>query len=231
MIKPVEHPPLCSETASEHDGHGTLDMGSGELEQNSYEWNLVRCKNPDRFHLIAIGKSMRTLRDRELFRTEYETWADFCRGELEISVNQAERRIQCSGIASELFEAGCVHLPFNENQCRPLMRLETGFLRVYAWELTCSLKPVGKAPSGADVMQAVHLLEAWRPPMNSEKRPYFDLRKLLYESRIAIKLAQQLVDSNPFQEWANEKATNVERDLLRTLVADLEGRLNSLKIE
>jgi hypothetical protein len=176
MIKPVEHPPLCSEAASEHDGHGTLDMGSGELEQNSYEWNLVRCKNPDRFHLIAIGKSMQTLRDRELFRTEYETWADFCRGELEISVNQAERRIQCSGIASELFEAGCVHLPFNENQCRPLMRLETGFLRVYAWELTCSLKPVGKAPSGADVMQAVHLLEAWRPPMNSEKRPYFDLR-------------------------------------------------------
>ena len=231
MIKPVEHPPLCSETDSEQDRHGTPDMGSGELEQNSYEWNLVRCKNPDRFHLIAIGKSMRTLRDRELFRTEYETWADFCRGELKISVNQAERRIQCSGIASELFEAGCVHLPFNENQCRPLMRLETGFLRVYAWELTCSVKPLGKAPTGSDVMQAVRLLESWRPPINSEKRPYFDLRKLLYESRIAIKLAQQLFGSSPFQEWVNEKATNVERDLLRTLVADLVGRLNSLKIE
>jgi hypothetical protein len=231
MIKPVEHPPLCSETASAHDGHGTLDIGSGELEQNSYEWNLVRCKNPNRFHLIAIGKSMRIIRDRELFRTEYETWADFCRGELEISVNQAERRIQCSSIASELFEAGCVHLPFNENQCRPLMRLEAGFLRVYAWELTCSITPVGKAPTGADVMQAVRLLESWRPPINSEKRPYFDLRKLLYESRIGIKLAQQLAGSSPFQEWVNEKATNVERNLLRTLVADLVGRLNSLKIE
>jgi hypothetical protein len=231
MIKPVEHPPLCSETASAHDGHGTLDMGSGELEQNSYEWNLVRCKNPNRFHLIAIGKSMRIIRDRELFRTEYETWADFCRGELEISVNQAERRIQCSSIASELFEAGCVHLPFNENQCRPLMRLEAGFLRVYAWELTCSITPVGKAPTGADVMQAVRLLESWRPPINTEKRPYFDLRKLLYESRIGIKLAQQLAGSSPFQEWVNEKATNVERNLLRTLVAELVGRLNSLKIE
>jgi hypothetical protein len=231
MIKPVEHLPLCSETASEQDRHGTLNMGSGELEQNSYEWNLVRCKNPNRFHLIAIGKSMRTIRDRELFRTEYETWADFCRGELNISVNQAERRIQCSGIASELLEAGCVHLPFNENQCRPLMRLEAGFLRVYAWELTCSVKPVGKAPTGADVMQAVHLLESWRPPINSEKRPYFDLRKLLYESRIAIKLAQQIFGSSPFQEWVNEKATNVERDLLRTLVADLVGRLNSLKVK
>jgi hypothetical protein len=231
MIKRVERPPLCSETASKQDRHGTLERGSGELEQNSYEWNLIRCKNPNRFHLIAIGKSMRTIRDRELFRTEYETWADFCRGELKISVNQAERRIQCSGIASELFEAGCAHLPFNENQCRPLMRLEAGFLRVYAWELTCSVKPVGKAPTGADVIQAVHLLESWRPPINSEKRPYFDLRKLLYESRIAIKLAQQLFGSSPFQEWVNEKATNVERDLLRTLVADLVGRLNSLKIE
>jgi hypothetical protein len=111
------------------------------------------------------------------------------------------------------------------------MRLEAGFLRVYAWELTCSLKPVGKAPTGADVMRAVHLLESWRPAINSEKRPYFDLRKLLYESRIAIKLAQQLFGSSPFQEWVNQKATNVERDLLRTLVADLVGRLNSLKIE
>jgi len=231
MIKPVEHPPLCSEAVSEQNRHGTLDTGSGELEKNSYEWNLVRCKNPDRFHLIATGKSMRTIRDRELFRTEYETWADFCRGELNISVNQAERRIQCSGIASELFEAGCVHLPFNENQCRPLMRLEAGFLRVYAWELTCSIKPVGKAPTGADVMQAVRLLESWRPPINREKRPYFDLRKLLYESRIAIKLAQQIFDSSPFQEWVNEKATNIDRDLLRTLVADLVDRLNSLKVK
>lgn len=231
MIKPVEHPPLRSETASEQDRHGTLDRGSSELEQNSYEWNLVRCKNPNRFHLIAVGKSMRTIRDRELFRTEYETWADFCHGELQISVYQAERRIQCSGIASELFEAGCVHLPYNENQCRPLMRLEAGFLRVYAWELTCSVKPVGKAPTGADVMQAVRLLESWRPPINSEKRPYFDVRKLLYESRISIKLAQQLCDSSPFQEWVNEKATNIERNLLRTLVADLVSRLNSLKVE
>ena len=231
MIKPVEHSPLCSGTSSEQDRHGTLDRGSSELEQNSYEWNLVRCKNPNRFHLIAVGKSMRTIRDRELFKTEYETWADFCGGELQISVNQAERRIQCSGIASELFEAGCGHLPFNENQCRPLMRLEAGFLRVYAWELTCSVKPVGKAPTGADVMRAVRLLECWRPPINNEKRLYSDLRKLLYESRIAIKLAQQLVDSSPFQQWVNEKATNIELNLLRTLVADLVGRLNSLKVE
>jgi hypothetical protein len=81
------------------------------------------------------------------------------------------------------------------------------------------------------VMQAVRLLESWRPPTNSEKRLYFDLRKLLYESRIGIKLAQQLCGSSPFQEWVNEKATNIERNLLRTLVADLVSRLNSLKVE
>ncbi|MBV8276273.1 MAG: hypothetical protein JO170_13585 [Verrucomicrobia bacterium] len=230
MIKPVEHPRLSSKTASVQDRHGTLDSGSGELEQNTFEWNLIRCKNPNRFHLIAVGEAMRTIRDRELFRIEYETWADFCREELKISVNQAERRMQCADIASELVRADCVHVPFNENQCRPLIKLEAGFLRVYAWELACSLKPVGKAPTGNDVVRAVSLLESWRPPINEEKRPYFDVRRLLYESRIPIKLAQQISSSSSFQEWANEQETNIERRLLRNLVTDLVARLKSLEV-
>jgi len=230
-MKPVEHPRLRSEMTSVQDRHGTLDTGSAEPEENSYEWNLDRCKNPNRFHLIGVGESMRAIRDRELFRTEYETWADFCREELKISVHQAERRIECAGIASELLKADCVHVPFYESQCRPLMRLETGFLRVYAWELTCSLKPVGKAPTGSDVIRAVRLLESWRPPINEEKRPYFEVRRLLYESRIPIKLAQQICNSSSFQERVNEQGTNIERNLLRNLVTDLVARLNSLKIE
>jgi len=229
-MKPVEHPPLCFEAASVQDRHGTLDIESGELEENSYEWNLFRCKNPNRFHLIEVGEALRSIRDRELFRSAYETWADFCREELKISVNHAERRMQCAGIASELVKADCVHVPFNENQCRPLIKLEAGFLRVYAWELACSLKPVGKAPTGNDVVRAVSLLESWRPPINEEKRPYFDVRRLLYESRIPIKLAQQISSSSSFQEWANEQETNIERRLLRNLVTDLVARLKSLEV-
>jgi hypothetical protein len=231
MIEPLEHPPLSSEKTLVSDRHASPEGGTGESEQDSYEWNLVRCKNPHRFHLIEVGESLRSIRDRELFKGDYQTWADFCRRELNISVNQAERRIQCAGIASALSDAGCVHIPFNENQCRPLMRLEPGFLRVYAWELSCSVKRVGKVPTGNDVMRSVHLLESWRPPINHEKRPYFDLRKLLYESRIPIKLAQQISSSNAFEQWVNERATDIERNLLRTLVADLMSRLNTLKLE
>jgi hypothetical protein len=231
MIEPVEHPPLCSENTFVPDRHASLEGGPSESKPDSYEWNLVRCKNPQHFHLIEVGKSLRTIRDRELFKGEYQTWADFCRRELKISINQAERRIQCAGIASALSEAGCVHLPFNENQCRPLMRLEPGFLRTYAWELSCSVKAVGKVPTGSDVMRSVRLLESWRPPINREKGPYFDLRKLLYESRIPIKLAQQISSSSAYEQWINERATSIERNLLRNLVADLVSRLNSLKVD
>jgi hypothetical protein len=226
----MEHSPLCSEATLVQDRHGTLGRGPSEPETNSYEWNLVRCKDPNRFHLIAVGKSLRTIRDRELFRPEYESWAEFCREELNISVSQAERRIQCAGIVSELSDADCVHLPFNENQCLPLMRLEAGFLRVHAWELACSMKQVGKAPTGSDVLRAVHLLQSWRPAINDENRLYFDFRKLLYESRIPIKLAQQMSDSSSFREWVNDQATSLERNLLRDLVTDLVARLNSLKV-
>ena len=81
------------------------------------------------------------------------------------------------------------------------------------------------------MIRAVRLLESWRPPINEEKRPYFDVRKLLYESRIPLKLAQQISNSSSFQQWVNEQGTEIERNLLRNLVADLIARLNSLKFE
>jgi hypothetical protein len=230
MIDSAEHSRKGSQPASVPERNGMLGTGPGELEKDSYEWNLVRCQNPALFYLIEVGESMRAIRDRELFRTEYSTWADFCREKLKISVIQAERRIQCADIASELLAADCVHVPFAENQCRPLRQLEPGFLRVYAWELAGSLTPVGKAPIGRDVMRAVRLLELWRPPINEDKRGYFDFRKLLYASRIPIKLAEGIFNSSQFQHWVKNDASTVERRLLETLVEDLIHALNTLKI-
>ena len=225
----VEHPRQGSQLASRQGRNKGLETDPGELERDSYEGNLIRCLNPALFHLIEVGESMRAIRDRELFRIEYPTWADFCRQKLKLSVNQAERRIQCATIASELLGADCVHLPFNESQCRPLLRLKSGLLRIYAWELTCSLTPVGKAPTGNDVLRAVRLLESWRPPINEGKRDYFDFRKLLYGSRIPIRLASEIYNSNEFQHWLKNDASVVERRLLKTLVEDLVRRLNRIK--
>ena len=69
MIEPLEHPPLGSQNILP-DRHASLEGGSSESEQDSYEWNLVRCKNQQRFHLIEVGNSLRTIRDRELFKGE-----------------------------------------------------------------------------------------------------------------------------------------------------------------
>jgi hypothetical protein len=231
MINSVEHPGEGSQLASVQEPSGMAATGPVEPEKDSYEWNLFRCENPAHFYVIEVGESMRAIRDRELFRAEYSTWAEFCQEKLKISVNQAEQRIQSAEIAAELVAADCVHIPFSESQCRPLMRLEPGFLRFYAWELTCSLTPVGKAPTGHDVMRAVRLLESWRPPINQEKRGYFDFRKLLYESRIPIKLAEGLFNSSRFQHWLKNDATRHERRLLKTTVEDLARRLNSLKVD
>jgi hypothetical protein len=230
MIDSVEHPRKGSRLALVKERTGAMASRPIEPEKDSYEWNLIRCQNPAHFYLIEVGESMRAIRDRELFRVEYETWADFCLEKLKMSVDQAERRIQCAEIAAELVEADSAHVPFNENQCRPLARLERGFLRVYAWELACSLTPVGKAPTGGDVMRAVRLLELWRPPLNEEKRAYFDFRKLLYGSRIPIKLAQDIFNSSRFQDWVKNDASDVELRLLKTLVGELVHRLNSIDV-
>jgi hypothetical protein len=210
--------------------HDVLNQRPDEPEKDSYEWHLVRCQNPALFYLIEVGESMREIRDRGLYQAEYPNWADFCREKLNISVRQAERRIQCAAIASELLAADCAHLPFKESQCRPLLRLEKGFLRIYAWELACGLTSVGKTPTGSDVLRAVLLLELWRSPINEAKRSYFDFRKLLYGSRISIRLAQAIFTSSRFQHWVKNDASDIELRLLRTLVEDLVHRLDSIKV-
>jgi hypothetical protein len=229
MIDSVEHPFEGSQLDLVQGG-GALAGGPFGPEKDFYEWNVFRCQNPAHFYLIEVGESMRAIRDRELFRAEYSTWADFCQEKLKISVNQADGRIQSAEIAAELVAADCVHVPFNEGQCRPLKRLEPGFLRVYAWELACSLTPVGKAPTSGDVMRAVRLLELWRPPINEEKRGYFDFRKLLYESRIPIKVALGIFNSSRFQEWIKNEASAAERRLLKSLVEELVSLLNSINV-
>ena len=229
MIDSVEHPFEGSRLALVGD-RGVVAAGPVGPDKDFYEWNVVRCQNPAHFYLIEVGESMRAIRDRELFRAEYSTWADFCQGKLKISVNQADGCIQSAEIAAELVAADCVHVPFNEGQCRPLMRLEPGFLRVYAWELACSLTPVGKAPTSGDVMRAVRLLESWRPPINEEKRAYFDFRKLLYESRIPIKVALGISNSSRFQDWIKNDASAAQRRLLKALVEELVSLLNSINV-
>ena len=226
----MEHPPEGSGPVFLKKRIGPAAIGTVEPEKGSYEWHLIRCQKPIHSYLIEVGESLRAIRDGELFRAEYPTWADFCREKLKLSVHQAERRIQSAEIASELVAANCAHVPFKESQCRPLTRLEPGFLRVYAWELACSLTPVGKAPVGGDVLRAVRLLESWRLPINENKRAYFDFRKLLYGSRIPIKLAEDIFSSSRFQDWVKNDATVMERRLLKTLVEELVQRLNSIDV-
>jgi hypothetical protein len=230
MMDLMEHPPEGSGPVFLQKRSGPAAIGPDEPEKGSYEWHLIRCQQPIHSYLIEVGESLRAIRDGELFRVEYPTWPDFCLQKLKISVHQAERRIQSAEIAAEMVEADCAHIPFNESQCRPLTRLEPGFLRVYAWELACSLTPLGKAPVGDDVMRAVHLLESWRLPINEDKRDYFDFRKLLYASRIPIKLAEDISNSSRFQDWIKNEASATERRLLKTLVEELVQRLNSIDV-
>jgi hypothetical protein len=230
MIDSMEHPRNGSGPVSVQERSGPVAIGPIEPENDWYEWNLFRSQNPTHFNVIEVGESLRAIRDNELFRAEYPTWDDFCREKLKISAEQAERRIQSAEIASEMVTADCAHVPSTESQCHPLTRLEPGFLRVYAWELACSLTPIGKTPVGVDVMRAVRLLESWRPPINEDKRAYFDFRKLLYASRIPIKLAEGIFSSSRFQDWVKNDASVVERRLLKTLVEELVHRLNSMDV-
>jgi hypothetical protein len=79
-------------------------------------------------------------------------------------------------------------------------------------------------------MRAVRLLESWRPPINEEKRAYFDFRKLLYESRIPIKVALGISNSSRFQDWIKNDASAAQRRLLKALVEELVSLLNSINV-
>jgi hypothetical protein len=199
-------------------------------EEGSYLWHLQRLHNVQALSLV-VYHSAYEIRERQLYRPQYRSWAEFCRTELEATTNHVNRLIVAAGIAEELRQAGCYQLPRYPSQVRPLNLLPP-FLRVTAWERACAGKSPGHSPSRADVMREVRkLLPPTTVTTPEERQICRDLLACLRTARGQIREAQSLYSSPEAETWLLDRATVKQRRLLRQLVEDCRKRLDGIDID
>ena len=73
------------------------------------------------------------IRDSRLYREEYETFEDYCKGRWDYTIRHCDRLMSAAGTVKAL-ESGPIGLvPQNEAQVRPLTQLETAEAQQEAW--------------------------------------------------------------------------------------------------
>jgi hypothetical protein len=71
---------------------------------------------------LDVGRALREIRDRKLWRQESATWADYCRDHLPITKRRADQLIRYANLIDE-WEPGFPPPPVNERQARHLYKL------------------------------------------------------------------------------------------------------------
>ena len=72
---------------------------------------------------VDVGASLMAIRDRRLYKQEYDTFDEYCRIRWNIDRTYAHRMIDAAQVHNNLLPIGNI-LPANEAQARPLARLE-----------------------------------------------------------------------------------------------------------
>jgi len=90
---------------------------------------------------VAVGNALFTIRDRRLYREEFKTFEDYCRGKWLISKTHANCLIGGSRVVENL--TACAVKPTCEYQIRPLTVLEPD-QQCEVWEEAVKTAPAGK---------------------------------------------------------------------------------------
>jgi hypothetical protein len=137
-----------------------------------------------------VGPALSVIRDRQLFRQEYPSFAAYLQRRWQLSRFYAHRMIEAATVREELLPIGNA-LPENEAQVRPLTRLKDAEARRQAWEEVAQQAAAGKPITAALVRRVVTgyapttapgLLPAVLPPSMAEPQTVADAERLLLES-------------------------------------------------
>lgn len=93
-------------------------------EEESHE--LERCESVINQHLAAffeVGKALIEIQRKKLYRTQYQTFEEYCHKRWDMSRFYAYRHIQGAEVVGHLLTIGNIPLPQNEAQVRPLVSL------------------------------------------------------------------------------------------------------------
>lgn len=104
---------------------------------------------------LEAGRALAEVRDRRLYRVEFETWDDYLDKKHALKRQYASRLIKAKEVVSEL-EAELLPigniavLPSNESQVRPLFRLKSPEERSRAW--VKAVEAAGEKPPTAEIV-------------------------------------------------------------------------------
>lgn len=98
-----------------------------------------------------VGQALAQIRDRKLYRANYDTFEAYCGDRWGFSRQRAAQLIDASAVVENLSTNGLQKLPGSERQCRPLTPLEPEQQRE-AWVNALSQSP---SPTAAAVQSAV----------------------------------------------------------------------------
>jgi hypothetical protein len=91
---------------------------------------------------LTVGRALRDIRDKGLYRPRYKTFAEYCLGKWRFSRSEGHRQIQAVVVVEEL-SAGpekFAILPVNVGQTRELARVKTAKMKRKIWAALISSK-------------------------------------------------------------------------------------------
>ncbi len=125
------------------------DNLSPDEEERLAELEADIAKNLKGF--MAVGMALMEIRDKRLYRSEYERFEDYCKVVWDMSDRHARRKISATEAVSNIKESFLktgpmgpigeeqlenIPLPSNERQARELLQLETPEAQAAAWQET-----------------------------------------------------------------------------------------------
>jgi N6-adenosine-specific RNA methylase IME4 len=119
---------------------------------------------------LAVGVALKEIRDKRLYRQQYDTFEEYCIRRWELSRPRAYELCAASEVVADLSaNADIGLLPENEAQARPLARLKMMEDRQRAWAMAVRLAATqGRSVTARDTEEAVRKLngsfsaEPWR---------------------------------------------------------------------
>jgi hypothetical protein len=109
---------------------------------------------------LEVGLALKEIRDKRLYRHEYDTFEEYCIRRWELSRPRAYELCAASEVLADLSAIADIRLlPENEAQTRPLTRLKATEHRQQAWEMAVKMAAAESRPVTArDTEEAVQKL-------------------------------------------------------------------------
>jgi len=166
---------------------------------------------------IAVGNALFTILDRRLYREEFNTFNDYCKGNWGMGRSYAHYLVTGSKVAANLLSTRedlytpCEIQPFFEKQVRPLAQLEPEQQRTVWEEAVRSAN--GKVVTFKQVKALVAELIGPAPPAPPKKKDPYAHSDANYFVSLAMMNLEKIRDDDPLRveavgrisEWIQEK--------------------------